>query len=281
MSGLLLCGKTAKNPLYIKDLGINLYSMEELCYYLYNNIYMIGPEFFNESLLKFIGIELELENITKILKDQMFRNESYTKMIRTVLENSYYYTDDEKEEVIKILGDLGNKSVGDRLKARADLLMEMGRYEGALKTYKMLLGKTFKIEDNVLIGNIWNNMGIIYGKLFLYEDAISCLKVACDLNMNQSYLDNLICCVIFSSQENEKGIVELEDIKIQYQVSDADIDNYKKVISTAKRDVEESTILKDILNKLKFDGRKELSTYYKEVEVIINQWKRDYREQIL
>lgn len=281
MSGLLLCGKTAKNPLYIKELGINLYSMEELSYYLYNNIYMIGPELFNESLLRFIGDELELENITKILKDQMFKNESYTKMIRTILENSYYYTDDEKIEAIKILEDLGNKSVGDRLKARADLLMKMGRYESAIKTYKMLLGKTYKIEGNVLIGNIWNNMGVIYGKLFLYDDAISCFKMACDLNMNQSYLDNLVCCVIISNNENEKGTEQLEDIKIQYGVSDDDIENYKKLIDTTKQGIKESKVLNDILNKLQYDGRKELNNYYKEVDEIVGQWKKDYREQIL
>ena len=41
MSAMILCrGKVADNPLYIMQSGIRLYTEEELCYYIYNNIYI-------------------------------------------------------------------------------------------------------------------------------------------------------------------------------------------------------------------------------------------------
>lgn len=50
MGGLILCRKKAEVPLYIELSNINIYSMEELCYYLYHNIYAINKSFFNEAL---------------------------------------------------------------------------------------------------------------------------------------------------------------------------------------------------------------------------------------
>ena len=86
MSGLLLCGKTTDRPFYVKEAELNVYSMEELCYFIYNNVYMIGQDFFDDSLLKFIEDELELINTVKKLKDQRFRQEPAASMIKTVLD---------------------------------------------------------------------------------------------------------------------------------------------------------------------------------------------------
>ena len=42
MSGYILCQvKRAKNPYYISNISTNIYSIEELCYYLYHNIYLL------------------------------------------------------------------------------------------------------------------------------------------------------------------------------------------------------------------------------------------------
>ena len=48
MSGYILCQvKRAKNPYYISNISTNIYSIEELCYYLYHNIYLL-----DETIIK-------------------------------------------------------------------------------------------------------------------------------------------------------------------------------------------------------------------------------------
>ena len=52
MSAMILCrGKVADNPLYIMQSGIRLYTEEELCYYIYNNIYILTNDFINDELI--------------------------------------------------------------------------------------------------------------------------------------------------------------------------------------------------------------------------------------
>ena len=52
MSGYILCQvKRAKNPYYISNISTNIYSIEELCYYLYHNIYLLDETIINEQLL--------------------------------------------------------------------------------------------------------------------------------------------------------------------------------------------------------------------------------------
>lgn len=57
MAGFILCrSKYAEKPYYISNMAINIYSMEELCYYIYNNIYLIGADLVDEGLIKYIEI---------------------------------------------------------------------------------------------------------------------------------------------------------------------------------------------------------------------------------
>ena len=50
MGELLLCHETiAALPYYIEETGINIYSMEELSYYISGNVYLLDHSFMCES----------------------------------------------------------------------------------------------------------------------------------------------------------------------------------------------------------------------------------------
>ena len=54
----VLCqGKVAKKPYIMPYTRQKVYSLEELCYYIYNNIYTINEEFFEESLARWLREE--------------------------------------------------------------------------------------------------------------------------------------------------------------------------------------------------------------------------------
>jgi len=55
MGKMILCrGKQTDKPLVIEGTGMRLYTAEELCYYIYNNIYLIGQDFINGRLIEFL-----------------------------------------------------------------------------------------------------------------------------------------------------------------------------------------------------------------------------------
>ena len=64
MSGYILCQtKKAERPYYIENISMNIYSIEELCYYLYHNLYLADHTIFNEELCSWIRDELELPHL--------------------------------------------------------------------------------------------------------------------------------------------------------------------------------------------------------------------------
>ena len=58
MGGLILCrSEEAQKPYYMDTPGIYVYSLEELCYAIYNNIYLLNSDFADEKLIDFLRNE--------------------------------------------------------------------------------------------------------------------------------------------------------------------------------------------------------------------------------
>lgn len=64
MSGYILCQvKKAEKPFYIENISTNIYSIEELCYYLYNNLYLVDSSLISSKLCTWLEEELELPKL--------------------------------------------------------------------------------------------------------------------------------------------------------------------------------------------------------------------------
>ena len=72
MSGYILCQvKKAEKPFYIENISTNIYSIEELCYYLYNNLYLVDSSLISSKLCAWLEEELELPKLAAKLKPYM------------------------------------------------------------------------------------------------------------------------------------------------------------------------------------------------------------------
>lgn len=272
MSGLLLCGKRTANPYAITESGVNIYSIEELCYYLYNNTYMVDTAFFSDDLIKFISEELELPALGQKLKQKVDYNAGLEALVVEVMSSVGYYSTEEYKSIEATIRALGSKSKPERMKARADMLLDRKCYVGAATAYKDILNDTDEAYDSSFIASIWNNLGVVYSKQFLFEDAVNCYKMACDIDRQESYFDNLICAVIFA--RNDKLLL---DITTQYQVGSGMLDHYMKAIESNRKLLVREREFVDLKDRLKYDGSQELQTYNDGIRQILDRWKEDYR----
>ena len=64
----------AKKPYYIENIRMNIYSLEELCFYLYNNACLIDESLLNERLLDWLRDELGLTRLYRQLYDILFQD---------------------------------------------------------------------------------------------------------------------------------------------------------------------------------------------------------------
>lgn len=272
MSGLLLCGKRAANPYLIIESGINIYSAEELCYYLYNNTYMVGIEFFNDELVSFIADELELPSLGQKLKQKIDYNAGLEALVMEVMSSVGYYSSDECKSMEAIIRALGSKSKPERMKARADMLLDRMCLVSAASAYKDILNDSDEQYEASFVAAIWNNLGIVYSKQFLFEDAVNCYKMACDIDRQEEYFDNLICAAIFARNDQM-----LLDITAQYQVGGGMMEQYMKAIESHRKMLVREREFMELKDSLKYDGSKELQEYNEGIRRVLDRWKDEYR----
>ncbi len=279
MSRLILCGITAKHPIYIDELDINIYTMEELCYYLYNNIYMVGQEFFTENLIDFVENELGLKAVAMKLRYDMDKNKSYTVMINNILEGSSYYLPNEREEIELELKKLSTKTPAQRIKSRADALVEGKKYGSALKTYRSILEKKDIDVPANLLAEVWNNMGVIFARKFMHLDAVSCFEMAYDIEKKEKYKNNLIYSIVLMEM-GETREKYMEDVMNRYQITEDEIKIAQKQIESEMEEVLKDNQIRETLSMLSYGDKKDMNTYYEQVDEILESWKTQYREQI-
>ncbi len=187
MGQLILCHPyTAQNPYTIAITGAKVYAIEELCYYLCENLYLIDDSILDLQLCKWIGTELRLKELDFKLRECLQKKATRTDFVETILKDSGYCDEKELYQIRQVLNQMMEKSEKERKKIRADRLLKNKKYALAMQEYRKLLSKKEKTlsakEERKLNGNIWHNIGIIYANLFLFEQAEECFETAYSLN---------------------------------------------------------------------------------------------------
>ncbi len=174
--GYLLCmGKLAIQPYILSEIGLGIYSVEELCYYIYHNPSFLQDDFFSDSLLLFLEKELDLVELSKGLLVVKKSGYSLEEQLIYFLKEVHYYSEEEIKNFIKKLEQLKKTPLVIRLSQKADWLRENEKYAHSIPIYESIIEK--KKETNVPIDfyyNIWEHLGDCYLHVMLYEKAYDC-----------------------------------------------------------------------------------------------------------
>lgn len=276
MSGLMLCSRQADRPYYINEFGINIYSIEEMAYYLYNNVYFVDKDFFSEELTEYIRCEFNMPDVAGQLEKNIKFGSSYAELVMLIVKASDYYSDEEIKELEYILEKIGNKSVDERMIIRADIFMKKNRYSSAFKIYKDILDKKrrAKVSDESM-ALLWFNMGIIYAKRFAYGRAAECFSESCSYKQDDITVEKLLTSYMLA-EEKEK----VADAAARYKVTDENVERIRLRISECKSNIRSSAEYKNFCNELVYDGKINLEDFYGKLENIIDEWKEEYREEM-
>ena len=100
MSGYILCQtQKAEIPYYIENISTNVYSLEELCYYFYHNLYLIDESILNERLCRWFQEELNLPKLAAKLRPLFIRNFSIEEFLYPVFKEINYLTYEEMKSL--------------------------------------------------------------------------------------------------------------------------------------------------------------------------------------
>lgn len=272
MGELILCKKPiAAVPYYIEDVSLNIYSLEELCYYVAHNAYLINTEFASYELCSWIGREVGKDE-AKVLTAVLDEEKPLHVFIETLLNMCDYLPGEEIRNVVEIISSFENKSPIECSKIRADRLLDKGSIVGAIYEYENILDKADKKEvSKEFLGDIWHNLAVCYSRLFFFNEASVCFEYAYQLNRKKISLEAMLCT--YRCMRDDEGF-NMQVAK--YFVPEDLAAKIKKIVT----DTSTSTDIKNFstrLDKMRDDFYEEKS-YHNQLGVIITRWKQEYNQ---
>ena len=258
MSGYILCQtKKAEHPYFVESISTNIYTIEELCYYLYHNLYLVDQTIINEDLCKWLAEELELTQLASKLRQAMEREAGAEEILYPVFKEINYLTYEELKALNGRLTELNKESTAIRKKRKGDALVENGMYVNAIRVYQKLLDQTdFSKERDGLETRIMYNLGCAYSYLFQMEKAVECFRRAYEGSRSRKALETYLLAVgvtrtpaEYQSVVRRLGVEKevLQDIKEKLakfskkpEVS-ADLDNPDEILQKLTREYHRST----------------------------------------
>ena len=106
---LILCRQEPVTvPLYIEDLGIHIYSSQELCYVIYNNPLLVLEGFIDKRLTEFLRSELRMPFLAERVEKWMDSHGATEEILYLILKECNYYTPKEQAAYRQTVNGLKN-----------------------------------------------------------------------------------------------------------------------------------------------------------------------------
>ena len=271
MDNVILCnGKYAANPFFIEEDNLHIYSVEELCYYLYKNAFLIQEDFFSEELLEWMDKELGLAEWVGQLKLLKGKEEELLCSMEYLFLRTGYYGEADVKHVRGVLKDNNHLSVAERKKLRADAYCKKQRYAKASAEYEQLLKET-EAEQVRFRAKLYHNLGVCSAGMFLYEKAAECFEQAFHEYPNtESYVQFLMAKKLGCSRE--EYLSYLADHPESYEDS-LEVESRLTRVEQAWEKTPFNEMLQDMMEE-------ERATYYSTIKKLVAQAKADYIKMV-
>lgn len=276
MGELLLCNESiAAMPFYLEGVSINVYSIEELDYYIMNNTFLLDKSFMSRELCAWIENQAKLPKLAGHLRMIISTNGRLSAFVDEILRSTGYCSASERKQIHDTLSGLEEKSAFECSKLRADRLMENEKYLSSIFEYNRLLAsEEAKTADSVLCGNIYNNLATAYARLFLFETAAGLYRKAYTLNKNRKSLWS--CLYAYKCIGDD---IHFKQIVNEYGLSDEEISSLENVLDGFYSGSGNSETDEQI-EQLKNLREKDKTAYNDKISDIILRYKEEYRSHV-
>ena len=167
MSIRLCIGEYARVGYDPEHMGIKVYCLEELCFFIKENAFLLDDGFVDDSLGAWLSEECKLQDLGEELRKAARKRISLKSYVAMILEYACFFTKEKNQEIIDIIVENSSHSIYQKKKARADALVKKGHYGLAGKEYGRLL-QILPEEQTILRGEIYHGCGVCLAKMFYF-----------------------------------------------------------------------------------------------------------------
>lgn len=199
----ILCkGELAKEPYRIPVSEVPVYSLEELCYYMYHHIYSVTEEFFDEKLAAWLAEQAGLEMLAEKMRILIRKKNDLKDLVVTLMCSCDYYKEEEIVQLVTIMKKIENLPAHEKNKIKADQYLRAGKYGRSLREYKQLLygdmAEHFSPEE---YGDLLHNQAIALFHVSSFREAAAGFKEAYARNHREESLQQYLYALLLDGQE--------------------------------------------------------------------------------
>jgi hypothetical protein len=278
MGKIIVCNtKTAQNPYTFLNTKVAVFSYEELCYYLYNNMVLVGEEDVSARLSAWIKTELQLPELASKV-DALLEKHAFAQdiMVEILVYGSYY----SSEEIRGFMADcqkLRSLKSYEIEKLRGDGYLRYKHYIKAGAIYDEIICYLEKEKlENEFLGNVYHNKAVALAGNLQMDEAKDCFIRAYNLNRNEESLIEYFCvlAVTVDTATLEKEIKKrglpasfLEDLMME--------------IGDSKEDVREMPIYNKVQKAVYNRLHGHIEDYDRRMDTILSELKDEFRSQLV
>ncbi len=272
MSGLIFCSfQRAAKPYYLESAKQNIYSIEELCYFLQDNIYLLDENIMTTEFCDWLETEVEAEELAQKLRRLMEDQKGFRMFCMQIIMDSGYFSKNEMQFLGMKLQKMDHQSNYENRKIKADQLMEKKRYLAAISEYRSLLLTAADNPSDVRVsGDIWHNMGTAYAYLFCFERAVSCYEHAYELSHRVDSLKAASQAVCFLEDDER-----IQWFLQQHHISKDQFASMKKNLGELKQMTEGSAEYGRIMQYARLAQTSPVQAR-SEIHMQVDAWKDEY-----
>ena len=198
---LILCRQEPVTvPLYIEDLGIHLYSSQELCYVIYNNPLLVLEGFIDKRLTEFLRSELRMPFLAERVEKWLDSHGATEEILYLILKECNYYTPKEQAAYRQTVNGLKKLSEEEYEKRRADYFYGLDLFGKAVTIYEQILDGAGRHLSGDFRGKVWNNIAACYAKLFCYQKAMHAYENAWNAKPEAEYVKRMYFLTILNPE---------------------------------------------------------------------------------
>jgi len=277
MPNMILCmGVRANTPYYFEISETNVYSIEELVFYLYQNLYGLQEETLDDSLAGWIRSELKMPETAEKLSKMVQEGQPAKHRVLLLFRSCNYYSEEEIFQAAKVLDEIERLSAFGRLKLKAENSLRYHNYVRAAYLYESLLKRPEAAQlAPEEYGMILHNQAIAHVYTMSCRDAAPEFREAYERCHEEECLWQYFYALLIAGQEQD-----FEKAVKKYQISEEKAAWLREQISEAyirSQKTPEAWQLRHT-DKLRESGKAQ--EYYESVQSMLEHWKQDCRKYL-
>ena len=277
MGKLILCSSViAKHPYCFPMTKTKVYSIEEVCYYIRNNIYMMQEEVFDKEFADWIRHELGMEETADKLDRMREDHNNLKDIVVTLCCSCDYYTEREINDLIAIMDQTQNVPLRGRQKIKADTYLKSGSLERARQEYERILKSpdmlNAKPEE---YGQLYYSLGTALAGMGEYRQGFQAFQKSYEYVKEQKALESCLYCLKLGDmpEEYDRAVKEMGVTREQQTFIVA---QYEEALRQSI-DSRECKMVRRI-RRMKEQGD---PAYQRAASELIFEWKNEYRKSML